>query len=65
MHGNEVVGRETLLPFIEMLCDNYGTQLVIKKLIDETRIFIMPSMNPDGHEIATEGLVCGLNRISV
>lgn len=55
MHGNEVVGRETLLPFIQMLCENYGSQPFITKLIDETRIFIMPSMNPDGHEIAHEG----------
>lgn len=55
MHGNEVVGRETLIPFIQMLCDNYGTQPFITKLIDETRIFIMPSMNPDGHEIGIEG----------
>lgn len=55
MHGNEVVGRETLMPLISVLCDNYGKQPFITRLVNETRIFIMPSMNPDGHEIAQEG----------
>ena len=55
MHGNEVVGRETLIPLISVLCENYGKQPFITRLVNETRIFIMPCMNPDGHEIATEG----------
>jgi len=50
-----VVGRETLLPLIEVLCKNYKSNTFITKLVNETRIFIMPSMNPDGHEIAHEG----------
>ncbi|XP_068173763.1 carboxypeptidase D [Antennarius striatus] len=59
MHGNEVVGRELMLNLIEYLCRNYGTDPEVTKLVNDTRIHIMPSMNPDGYEAATEGDVKG------
>uniref|UniRef100_A0AAQ4NXP9 Carboxypeptidase D, a n=1 Tax=Gasterosteus aculeatus aculeatus TaxID=481459 RepID=A0AAQ4NXP9_GASAC len=59
MHGNEVVGRELLLNLIEYLCRNYGTDTEVTQLVNNTRIHIMPSMNPDGYEVATEGDVKG------
>ena len=54
MHGNEVVGREMLLHLMEVMCQQYndGDDDMVK-LITSTRIHIMPSMNPDGWEIAS------------
>lgn len=55
MHGNEVVGRELLLLFAKYLLENYKMDDRITKLIDTTRIHLLPSMNPDGYELAVMG----------
>lgn len=60
MHGNEAVGREILLHLIEHLVLNYNKDPYIKWLLDNTRIHILPSMNPDGFEAGVEGQCDGV-----
>ncbi len=60
IHGNEAVGRELLLDLVELLCGQYevGTRdnsitRRVRALVDSTHIYIVPSLNPDGHELGT------------
>ncbi|OXB73345.1 UNVERIFIED_CONTAM: hypothetical protein H355_016999 [Colinus virginianus] len=54
IHGNAPVGTELLLTLAEFLCMNYKKNAAVTKLIDRTRIVIVPSLNPDGREVAQE-----------
>lgn len=55
MHGNEVVGRELLLQLLVFLVNSYPSNQYIKYMLENTRIHLMPSMNPDGYEMSSEG----------
>jgi carboxypeptidase D len=51
IHGDEVVGKELCVALINHLVDEYATDPRIAALVDDTEIWIMPSMNPDGTEL--------------
>ncbi|XP_072176466.1 carboxypeptidase E-like [Diadema setosum] len=55
MHGNEPIGRELLIHLAEYLCmQYYKRDIRIQRLVNETRIHMLFSMNPDGFQEAYE-----------
>ena len=58
MHGDEVIGRQILINLAEYLLKNYETNSTIRNLVDNTNIWIVPSINPDGFANSIEGR-CG------
>lgn len=49
MHGNEIVGRELMVSLLQELVSKYKAgDKEITDLINNSEVFIMPSMNPDG-----------------
>jgi len=48
MHGDEPVGTENCLNLIDLMLSGYGDDERFTELIDETVIWFVPAMNPDG-----------------
>lgn len=59
MHGNEAVGRELMLALSRYLLQNYERDPRVAKIVNETDIHIVPSLNPDGFENSTKGVCLG------
>ncbi|MCB0348791.1 MAG: DUF2817 domain-containing protein [Bdellovibrionales bacterium] len=56
MHGDETAGRELMLSMIEKVVDSYraGDARTLN-IVNNSRVLIMPSMNPDGFELGRRG----------
>jgi len=51
IHGDELLGMEMCMYFIDLLLTGYGAESRITDLVDSTAIWVVPLMNPDGREI--------------
>ena len=61
LHGNEPVGRQMLIYLAKYLAQNYGKDERITRLLNNTEIFLLPSLNPDSYE--TSRVDCAENRL--
>lgn len=50
---SQVVGRVMLLHLIELLTRGYLSDPLITRILNTSRVHILPSMNPDGFEAST------------
>ncbi len=50
-HGCEVLTSEVCLKLLAYLIAGYDSSPVLRRYIDSLRIFIVPLVNPDGHEV--------------
>lgn len=53
IHGDEPIGTEMCLKFTAKLLTQYGSNARVTSLLDNTVVWIMPLMNPDGMELKT------------
>ena len=53
IHGDETVGTEMCLYFIDHLLTQYGVTDRISQLVDGTALWVVPLMNPDGHTLGS------------
>lgn len=50
-HAREPISAEMVLTILDHLLDNYGSDPAITNLIDNSQIWFIPLVNPDGHKI--------------
>lgn len=56
MHGDETLGRQLILYMAEYLAYNYGRDSRVTNLLDNTEIYLLPTLNPDGFAVSREGV---------
>ena len=61
IHGDEIMGTEMCMRFIEQLLTQYGADSSITSAVNTTAIWIVPLMNPDGHTAGIRGNATGID----
>jgi hypothetical protein len=59
VHGNEIQGGEVCLYTVWYLMENYDKIAEVKRLVDERVFYILPTVNPDGHDYFMHGTGSG------
>jgi len=62
MHGDETVGRELIIFLSQYLLYNHANNSQAHSILQSMRLFLMPTLNPDGFEMSKEGLCRGGHR---
>lgn len=55
-HAREPISTEVVMGIINHLLEGYGTDDEITNMVNETEIYIVPIVNPDGHEVVLDQL---------
>lgn len=55
MHGDEAVGRELIIRFADYLL-SHRSNPEVQRLLDNSRVHLLPSINPDGFANSVEGM---------
>ncbi|HEY9857488.1 MAG TPA: M14 family metallopeptidase [Stenomitos sp.] len=55
-HAREIVTPEIVLNLAHLLLDNYGKDPEVTAMVDSRDIWLVPTVNPDGHKVAEKGV---------
>ncbi|NPD44154.1 MULTISPECIES: M14 family zinc carboxypeptidase [unclassified Lentimicrobium] len=53
-HAREPISTEVVMGIVNHLLDNYGTDSDITNMVNASEIYIVPIVNPDGHEVVLD-----------
>jgi carboxypeptidase T len=62
VHGRELIGPEVALRFVDQLLEGYGRDADATMILDETQIYVVVVVNPDGRQLAQQGCSQRKNR---
>ncbi|MFT7462273.1 MAG: putative deacylase [Pseudohongiellaceae bacterium] len=61
IHGDEFASGEIAYQWAMELLDDYGTDPVATGFVDDNEIWVLPLLNPDGHEMGTRNNAAGVD----